>query len=151
MKNNRKFIHNKEIINVETGEVIRHESMFIKEVKSDDFIRVYLNDLSGLMKLKGDIEFKILFWLWEKTGWNNEPIIIEKIKKQEIADKLEVKVQSISDALSRLVKKDVIIKQHRMWYLLNPNMFFKGEEKARKEIFNVNIQYKIDKKNGERE
>ena len=145
MKDKRKFVSVRETVEHETGEVIRHESFFIKEVKSEDFIRVYLSDLSGLMKLKGDIEFKVLIWLWKETGWNNECVVIEKIKKEKIAEELKVRVQSISDALSRLTKKEVIIKKHRMWYYLNPNMFFKGEEKARKEVFDVKIQYQISK------
>lgn len=145
MKYDKRKINVKEIVDHSTGEVIRHESKFIKHVDSDEFIRVYLEDMASFMKISSGMEFKILFLLWSKTKWNNEPMIIDKIVKEDFSKELDIKVQSISDALTRLVKKDILIKNARMRYSLNPKFFFKGDEKAREEVLSINIQYNIKK------
>lgn len=145
MQYNRKLVNIKETVDHKTGEITRHESKFIKKVKSEEFIKIYLEDMAGFMKISSGMEFKVLFWIWKMTGWNNSPIIIDKVIKDEFANTLGIKTQSVSDTLSRLVKKNILIKNARLRYSLNPTYFFKGDDKAREEILDLHIQYKIEK------
>lgn len=133
----------KEIVDSITGEVIRYEKRFTKNVVAEEFIRVYLEDISGLMRLNGDVEFKVLLWLWKYTDWNNGDIYVEKTRKEEIAEFIGVKSQSVADALTRLVKKDILVKTKRTFYMLNPKYFFKGDDITRSKILSVNINYNI--------
>lgn len=142
---NRKHVSIKETVDHKTGEVIIHESSFIKRVNSEEFIRVYLEDISGFLKISSGIEFKVLIVLWKESKWNNTSMVLDKIEKQKLADLIGIKLQSVSDTLTRLVKKDILLKRGRMRYLLNPVYFFKGDEKSREEVLKFEIQYQIEK------
>ena len=61
--------------------------------------------------------------------------------KEEISKERGVKVQSISDALTRLVNKDILVKNRRLFYSLNPKYFFKGDRKGRDEILKLSVEY----------
>ena len=137
----KKFVNCKETIDHQTGEVIMSEIKFIKNVDSENFIMVFLNDMSGLFSIKGEMEQLMLTWMWKNSGWNNSPVVIDKFIKEEISKERGVKVQSISDALTRLVNKDILVKNRRLFYSLNPKYFFKGDRKGRDEILKLSVEY----------
>jgi len=110
----------------------------------ENSIKVYLEDMTPFYKLKGGSEFKVLIALWKRTNWNNEPIYIEKGVRDEIAEEINMKPQSVADTLTRLVKKDLLLKDRRIVYKLNPVYFFKGDDSSRKEIMKVSIHYKLE-------
>lgn len=90
----------------------------------ENSIKVYLEDITPFYKLKGESEFKVLIALWKRTNWNNEPIYIEKGIRDEIAKEIDMKSQSVADTLTRLVKKDLLLKDRRIVYRLNPCLLF---------------------------
>lgn len=139
----RRRVSIKEVVD-ESGTVLRHEKRFVQTVKQEEFIKFYLEDMSGLMKINGIVEMKVLMWLFKLTGWNNEEVVLDKSKKKLIAEYAEVKIQSISDALTRLVKKELLLKGERLYYKLNPEYFFKGEDSVRENIMKVHIEYNIE-------
>ena len=134
----------KETVDSKTGEVLRSEKRFVQTVKQEEFIKFYLDDMSGFMKIKGDVELKVLMWMFKLTGWNNSQVVMDLSKKEEIAEQSEVKVQSISDALTRLSKKGILLKGRRLYYQLNPEYFFKGEDIEREKVLKVHIEYNIE-------
>lgn len=142
----KKFVNCKERIDHQTGETIVTEMNYIKKVDSDNFIMVYLSDMSSLFSIKGEIEQFILTWMWANTGWNNSPVAIDKFIKEDLSSTHGVKPQSISDALTRLVAKGLIIKNRRLFYSLNPKYFFKGDKKEREQMLRVNVDYHIENK-----
>lgn len=117
------------------------ERNFTKKVlRDDDFIKVYLKDISGIIKLNNSVDFRVLLALWEISEYNTNEVILIKSKKAEIAKKLNVKLQTINDSLSRLKKKEIIISKERSVYILNPLYFFKGDEMQR-DVIQLNINY----------
>jgi hypothetical protein len=134
----------KEVVNELTGEVVRHEKRFIQTIKQEEFIKFYLEDMSGLMRIKGDVEWKVLIWLYKFSGWNNGEVVLDISKKVLIAEYAGVKLQSISDALTRLVKKFILIKGARLYYKLNPEYFFKGEDIEREKVLKIHLEYNIE-------
>jgi hypothetical protein len=145
----KKYVACKETVDHQTGEVITSEIKFIKNVDTESFIMVFLTDMSGLLSIKGEMEQLMLTWMWKNSGWNNSPVIIDKFIKEEISKERGVKVQSISDALTRLVNKDVLVKNRRLFYSLNPKYFFKGDRKDRDEILKLSVEYRKTGKNVE--
>ncbi len=105
-----------------------------QKVDSENFIMIYLSDMNSLFKIKGETEHLIITWMWENIGWNNSPVFIDKFIKEEIAKIGGVKPQSISDAITRLINKGLLIKNRRLNYSLNPKYFFKGDRKERDQI-----------------
>lgn len=114
-----------------------------KVVNPDSFIRVYLSDFGGLLQLKG-VEYQVLYWMFVNSKWNNEPLVIDTIVKEEIAKEINRKIQSVSDAMSRLVSKKIIIRDKRIRYSLNPLYFFKGDDIKRGEILKMMVEYKVE-------
>lgn len=143
----KKFLNCKETVDHQTGEIITSEIKFIKHVDSESFIMVFLSDMSGLFSIKGEMEQLMLTWMWKNSGWNNSPVVIDKFIKEEISKDRGVKVQSISDALTRLVNKEILIKNRRLFYSLNPKYFFKGDRKDRDEILKLSVEYHKTGKN----
>ena len=116
-----------------------------KKVKREDFIRVYLGDYKGLMGIRSAMEFRLLIYLFNSEKWNQyDAIILYKPQKKEVAQELGVGVQSISDALSRLIKKELVIRVDRGMYKLNPKYFFKGNESARYKIISTGVDYELE-------
>lgn len=110
-----------------------------KEVTMDNFMGTYLSDMKGLFLVSGEIEQFILEWMWKETEYNNSNVVIDNFSKKDISNKFDIKVQSISDALTRLVKKGVVTKDRRLFYRLNQNLFpsFDKEKDSFKHVVSV--------------
>lgn len=134
-----------------TGEVISNEIVSIKKVKPDEFIQVYLEDMSGLMKISSKNEINVLMWFWKFSTYvdegdiGNMVVINSKLLKQ-IEDSTGICKQSIRNVISSLKKKRLLIteKGERGIYYLNPEYFFKGSIKDRGKCYKNVIEYRID-------
>lgn len=122
----------------------RTGSKMVVEIESslDDLMNDMLSNMKGLFDVTGEVEPLILDWMWVNTNYNNAMVIIEKGVKEEIAKKHNIKPQSVSDALTKLVKKGVVVRVRRMYYCFNSNFpsLFKCDKNSK---FTVTIAYKI--------
>jgi hypothetical protein len=145
------FQHDINNVNIETGEVLSIEQRIIKKVSPDDFIQVYLEDLSGLFKLENVAEYKVLIALWKRAIFNEEhtiegnSVVLVKAIKEQIAKETEYSLSRINTVVSTLVKKELLIQKERSIYVLNPKYFFKGYYKDRVKVVRAIIEYKIEK------
>lgn len=130
-----------------------------KKVSPEQFIRLFLDDLSGLLKIENMAEYKVMVHLWKMAsfkdnGMGNKLVLVKAIK-EDIAKEIGYSLQSVSNAIGSLVKKRLLINEGRSIYYLNPSYFFKGSESDRKdaiEAYEVHITYEIEssmKANGE--
>lgn len=134
-----------------TGELDYHkiEHTIVKKVSQDDFIQVYLEDLSGLLGIESLAEFKVLLSLWQKANFNNENsndgnvVYLIKSVKEEIANNTGHSLSRINNTISSLTKKGLLVKKDRSVYWLNPKYFFKGYSKDRIKVVKTVIEYEI--------
>lgn len=126
------------LVNVHTGELLDYN--YVKKIPIDDFIMVYLATLPNLFCLSGQ-HIKILMTLWKISSYNKawcedgNIFLNDKYTKEAIrATGLKVSDSCIDVAVSRLAKKEFIIKLARGKYLLNPRYFFKGTLSDRSHI-----------------
>ena len=139
-----------------TGEMI-HESKtkeIVKYVKDKPhFILVYLEDLSGLLKLDNLSDIKVLACIWEMSGIETGEVFLIKSRKEQIAEKTQLTYRVVEVSISRLAKKGLIIKGDEGrsgLYYINPNYFWKGQEISRKDKkheLNIKISYKFESEN----
>ena len=144
------YLHSNTQTDFNTGEVKTIENVIIKKIKQEDFVQIYLEDLSGLLSIATITELKLLAILWKKSEWNEEnsgmgnKIIIVKSIKEEFANELNVNLQTINNTLSSLLKKKLILSNSRSVYYLNPKYFFKGFSKDRIKAVKTILQYDFE-------
>ncbi len=116
------------IINNETGEIKEtNTTVNIKRriPKEPDFIKLYLRDICKLKSIPATSS-KLLNELLKYTSYDNI-ILIPSYVKQEIAKNLNTTVGTISNALTKLVKEEILKRKGTGAYVLNPFLFGKGE------------------------
>ena len=135
------------ITDIDTGEVKVIENRIVRKVNQDEFVQIYLDDLSGLLSISTGNESKLLSILWKKSEWNTEnssmgnKVVIVKPFKDEWAKELGIGLQAINNIISGLVKKNLLIKKDRSVYYLNPKYFFKGFSKDRVKAIKTVLSY----------
>lgn len=113
-----------------TGEI--KEFKQVKKVSKQDFMLVFLYSIPEMCKLDGN-HLKILMLCWKYSSFNpvnseegniihNDRFFKDAIKK----DGMDLSDSSIDVYISRLCKKEFLIKRCRGSYMLNPKYFFKG-------------------------
>lgn len=151
-------------IDTETGELQPiYGQQEIKQTRiyttKEEFIQVYLNDISGLLNIASKTELQILMILWKYSSYNEEDnkgnfVIINPKIIADISISTGVKEQSVRNALSSLIKnpKKPLIKdkQFRATYYLNPVYFFKGALKDRPKVMRYVLEY-VDKQHEEKQ
>ena len=116
------------IINNDTGEIKEtNTTVNIKKrvPKEPDFIKLYLQDICKLKSIPSTGS-KLLNELLKYTSYDNT-ILIPSYVKQEIARNLNTSVGTISNALTKLVKEEILKRKGGGAYFLNPFLFGKGE------------------------
>lgn len=150
-----KTISKQTVVDTETGEVSERltENVNLHSVKKvknySDFIMVYLEDLSSILKIENGTQIQLLSIIWKESTINNPEtnqgnvIAILKDDKERWSKQLKCSLRTIDNALSALVQKDLILRSGRGKYKLNPKCYFKGANTDRLKILNCKIEYKI--------
>lgn len=147
MKQNRTktIILEKQTVEIDptTGEATTVRQEFTTKVNRDNFIQAYVEGIQGILKLNSKTDMKVLIALWTKAEWNTNKIILIKREKEMIAKELRYKNSKIIDnAVARLVRKKILIREDTSVYYLNPNFFFRGTSKER--LNAIEFVYKLE-------
>lgn len=134
MKPTLVFDHQETVVDGETG-VIHSQSRTTKSViagKEPNYVKLYLDDISYLHNMQPAIS-NVLYELLKRATYagDNNGMMIYPIKsmKEDIANELNIKLQSVNNAITKLVKGHVLIPQARATYQFNPWLFGKGDWK----------------------
>lgn len=132
------------------GVLINRNLSTVKQMKSDEFIQVYLTDMSGMMNITSKGELKVLLHFWKystyvKDNQIGNMVTINSRIMTEIANEMDVNIQSVRNIIVGLKKKELIIsdKDCRGVYYLNPKYFFKGNSNERLKCYTRTIEYQI--------
>lgn len=90
-----------------------------------NYLKLYIDDLGLLNKLSGG-ETRALIHIAAIANYDGEVVLPLGIKKR-IAENAGVKVQSISDMLTKLINKGILKRVDSTIYLLNPDLFARGK------------------------
>lgn len=101
--------------------------------RRDEFAYIYPID-EWIYNVNGSVDYRVVIWILKYVKSNELFVYLTKAEKDNIAECSDVKYQSICDSISRLVKKNVLLKKSRMCYGVNPLYAFKGDEYVRKEF-----------------
>ncbi|HGJ5878884.1 MAG TPA: replication/maintenance protein RepL, partial [Arsenophonus nasoniae] len=112
------FRSEKSIVDAESGEVKHLESInTIRLPEEPPYVKLYLDDLVRINDLPNSTS-KILYQFVRKMNYDGQ-IILNAAVKRMIGSLINVKVQSISNAITSLIKKDIMQRLDTGIYVLN--------------------------------
>lgn len=115
----------------QTGEITeQYESTTFTQEREPNYVKLYLDHLVTIANLQGWTS-KILYELIGSTSYANEGqlVVVNSGLKKIIAEKLNMKTQSVTNAINSLKKENILIQRERGVFVLNPQFFGKGEWK----------------------
>lgn len=124
------------IVDADTGEITNEvETTVFTSEREPNYVKIYLNQIAKLAEIKGWTA-NILYELIGDTKYANEGqmIVINAGYKELIAEKLDIKTQSVTNAINELKKKGILFKKKNGVFMLNPQIFGKGEWKDVKKL-----------------
>lgn len=123
----------KEYVDTETGEILSYESQktFTQKVEKDKFYITYIDFIAPFFKLKSAKAKDLLIWMCNHAEFNTGRVLLNANIRSEISKELEISAGSITNNLKAL--KDLnLISGEKGTFTINPQIFWKGDEKARK-------------------
>lgn len=143
------YSHEKMVTDRTTGEILSEESTTVHQIPEEPpYVKLYLDDLIKLNDLPKSSS-AILYEFVRKMNYDGFIVINASIKRMIGAD-LGVKEQSISNAISTFVKKDIMHRFDKGVYILNPSLFAKGKwtdvRKLREQYLDLTVRYTKDGK-----
>ncbi len=115
-------------INPETGkatEIEQTKERTVKVEQEPDFVKLYLKDICKLNNLP-KTSSKLLNVLLRYTSYENKVLLPYGIK-QEIVKELKTTMGTLDNALSKLVKSEIIARESKGVYKFNPYIFGRGK------------------------
>ena len=137
----------KEYVDNETGEVLSYESQktFTQKIEKDKFYITYIDFIAPFFKLKSAKAKDLLIWMCNHAEFNTGRVLLNANIRSEISKELEISAGSITNNLKAL--KDLnLISGEKGTFTINPQIFWKGDEKARKAFMNeqeIKIKFSI--------
>lgn len=121
-------------INGKTGEVIssKNTKVSVKE-REPDYIKLYLSDISALKNIP-KVNNEILYELFKLANYDTNMIVLNSYLKNKIAEHLNIKFQTIQNAITKFTKQEILIREGTGTYILNPYLFGKGSWDNIKEL-----------------
>lgn len=135
------------VTDLTTGEVsIVEKNTVVKLPTEPAYVKLYLDDIQKLYDLPNNT---ILYELLKRMNYDGE-VVLNSSEKKKIAVKLNIKVQTIDNYLTKLKNTDLFKSVEKGTYIPNPNLFGKGEwtkvlDRRRKyDSIKLNVTYKPD-------
>lgn len=132
----------REVINPETGEIVTIETSktFTTKITEDQFYMTFVNFLSPIYDLKPERAKDLLIWMLQHAEFNTGIVNLPTATRKVIVEELQMSNNSITNYLKVLKDKKLISGENGV-FTINPQIFWKGELAARKQLLkNKNIQ-----------
>jgi hypothetical protein len=120
-------------VNDDTGEITLIETKKLHKIqtKSEDrFFQVYYETLASFYDLRYTDDLKLLIRLAQLAEWNTGKVLLPASIREEICTHLTIHTTNLSKSLKRLKEKD-LIQGERGVFVINPNVFWKGDKEMR--------------------
>lgn len=145
MISKKKTIFSENTLDMETGELKQKKWVTTKVDKKDEFVALYMEHISIFSKLSAT-ETKFLIGCTKYIEWNTNELVFSPKVMEGICEQSGLTAGSVRNSLSRCTQKGLFAKKKSNWYILNPNVFFKGNEIARAKMFEMSYRWEIKEK-----
>jgi len=129
------------------GNVVEKRSNLVfRHGAEPDYIKLYLDTILYLSDLPAWVNGTLLYFLKRATYASSEQVVyMNSCLKNEMMASLQVSKSTIDKAITNLVKSNIIYRKGRGTYVINPNLFGKGEWK---DIENIRLEVDFNYKKG---
>lgn len=138
----KQTVYTQNILDATSGEIIQKQWLTKEAKNTQHFVKMYLEDLVSLQKLTHS-DFRTLYSIAEFLEYNTNQFFLNKERREDLAIRANIKINTLNMCISRLVKKNLLIKIGSSLYQMNPKIFFNGEEIARAKYLEVTLRYNI--------
>jgi hypothetical protein len=144
----RKIIeHLTESTNHDSGEVVTiKKSISVTTKTTDEFFMIFVKYLSGFFELTSAVDIKVLIKFCQCADFNTGQVLLPAGKRKELCDELNLKSTHLSNSITRLKAKGLVIGEQGT-YELNPIVAWKGDMKTREQLIkqkNMRLDFRID-------
>lgn len=124
-----------EQLNPETGEIVTLVSAkeYSTKVESDKFYMTFIDYIAPLYKIKSENARKILAWMCSHAEYNTGVVSLTTADREQMASEIDICSNTITNNLSTL-KKLGLISGEKGKFQINPQIFWKGDTKTRREL-----------------
>lgn len=137
----------KEYVDKDTGEILSYESekTFIQKIDKDKFYITYIDFIAPFFQLKSAKAKDLLIWMCNNAEFNTGRVLMPTEVRDKVSKELDISPNGITNNLKAL--KDLnLISGQKGTFTINPKIFWKGDEKARKAFMNekeIQIKFSI--------
>lgn len=134
--------YQREVVDKETGEVVSVDTSKIisRKIQDDAFYMVYIDFIAPFFKLKNNAK-NILIWMCNHAEFNTGRVSLTTKDRETLADEIGICANTITNNLAAL-KKAGLIEGEKGVFNINPQVFWKGDLKARRDLL-ANNEFKI--------
>lgn len=127
----KRITYERETVDRDTGETVKTYSEAVIP-REPDYVKLYLESITKLNDIQGWTD-PVLHELLRLMNYRNEIVLNAAIKKR-ISTEIGISTRTIDNALSLLVKKNIIFREDTGLYKGNPYLFGKGEWRDIREL-----------------
>lgn len=148
--NSKKTVYTEIKEDYDTGEITQRRRIVKQVATREQFVLMYTEDIAKLYTLS-HAEYRLLSALALYIEYNTNEFYLNMKRKEELINMTGLKFNTISQCLTRLVKKNLLLRVSNSTYQMNPLIFFKGEDIERAKYLEITTRYEICPECGERE
>lgn len=140
----------REIINPDTGEltVVETCKSFTTKIEEDTFYMTFTEFISPFFNLNSDNAKNLLVWMLNHAEFNTGKVWLTTANRKKISQDINLSNNTITNCL-KVLKEKRLISGEEGSFIINPQIFWKGELAARKELLkdaNIVITFGIESK-----
>lgn len=138
-----KTVFQKDEVDFTTKEVKTSTVVRASKLTTESFLRMYTKDLASLIGCS-NAEKNILLscFMLNFVVWETNEIVLNKRRRQEIIELLEISPSTFNCSISRLGKKGVLNRiDGRL--ILNPKLFFFGSDIGKLKVVDLVFRYEL--------
>lgn len=138
----------REIVDPETGEiqVVETSKTFTTKVNSETFYMTFLEFAGPILGLNPSACRDLLVKMLDMAEYNTGKVSLSTAARKRLCEELKVTNNSITNYLKKL-KDSKLISGEKGEFIINPQIFWKGELNARKQLLkdaNIKITFSIE-------
>ena len=133
-----------EIVDTATGEVLTYQTKkVIKEkINSENFYMIYTDYCDRLYRITSGVAHNVFTWLCTHAEFNTGRVVLATAVRENLIKELVISDSQLTHAL-RVLKKGGLITGERGLFTINPQIFWKGDQKIRRDELLKNKEMRI--------
>ena len=133
-----------EIVDSQTGEILKYESQRVtrEKINSENFYMIFTDYCNRLYRITSGIAHNVFTWMCTHAEFNSGRVSLPAALRQQLTKELDISDSQLTHAL-RVLKKNGVIAGERGLFSINPQIFWKGDQKIRRDELLKNKELKI--------